>query len=356
MSPPREPHDIDTLLEGLPISPAPDALWDRIQDDLAHPEPVRRLLFPGHLIASRLGEAAAIILSVAVGGAYGLVQEYRAPERWDVSSLAGVPTVAGAALLEAGELGAGEWLVTDPVSAARLEIGRIGRAEVKPNSRVRLDRGRGTEHRLTLAQGSIYAFVNAPPRLFFIETPTALATDLGCAYIIEVDGAGVTRIWVTSGWVEFRKGNLVSLVSAGLVAEVDIDGMPGTPYPKGISDEGREALARLDRASNDLADLETALAAMYPHSPTVQALQPTTIALWHLVQRLDGALRTRAFEALFQISPPPDDVTREGILALDRPMLERWRRDLVPMWSEEDVPLVDRATRWLWELTVGRKR
>ena len=157
---------------------------------------------------------------------------------------------------------------------------------------------------------------------------------------------------MTSGWVEFEKGGRVSLVSAGLVAEVGIDGMPGTPYPRSISDEGREALARLDRESNDPADLETAVAAMYPGSPTVRA-QPTTITLWHLIQRTDGALRTRAFAVLSGISPPPADVTREGILALDRPMLERWRRDLVPVWSEEDVPLVIRAARRLWEWTRG---
>jgi hypothetical protein len=89
------------------------------------------------------------------------------------------------------------------------------------------------------------------------------------------------------------------------------------------------------------------------HSPTMPASQPTTTSLWHLSQRMDGELRTRAFEALSQIAPPPADVTREGILALDRPMLDSWRRDLVPMWSEEDVPLVDRATRWLWGLTMG---
>ena len=352
MSPPREPHDIDQLLEGLPVSRAPDALWDGVQDELARPDPVRRMIIPGRPIASRLVAAAAIVLAIMGGAMTGVVRGYRAPAQWDVSSVSGVPTVAGTSLTETGKLGAGEWLVTDSVSAARLEIGGIGTAEVGPNSRVRLDRGRSTEHRLTLAQGSIYAFVDAPPRLFFIETPTALATDLGCAYIMEVDSAGVTRIYVTSGWVELKRGDRVSLVAAGLVAEVDTDGRPGTPYPRGISDEGREALMRLDRGSNDPADLETVVAAMYPQSLAVPARPPTTITLWHLLQRLDGELRSTAFDALSAISRPPADVTREGILALNRPMLERWRRDLVPMWSEEDVSLVVRATRRLWEWTM----
>ena len=116
------------------------------------------------------------------------------------------------------------------------------------------------------------------------------------------------------------------------------------------------ALARLDRGSGDPADLEEALAAMYPRSLAVPARQPTTITLWHLLQRLDSELAPDAFDALSAISPPPPDVTREGILALDRPMLERWRRDLVPMWSEEDVPLVVRAARRLWEWTMRDQR
>ena len=352
MPPPREHHEIDPLLEGLAVSRARETLWNGVQEELARPERVRPMIIRGHPIASRAVAVAAIVLSIMGGAVTGTVLRYRAPIQWEVSSISGVPTVAGASLTDAGRLGAGEWLVTDSVSSARLAIGGIGTAEVGPNSRVRLDRGRSTEHRLTLEQGSIYAFVDAPPRLFFIETPTALATDLGCAYIMEVDSAGVTRIWVTSGWVEFKTGERVSLVAAGLVAEIDADGNPGTPYPRGIAEEGHAALVRLDGGSNDASDLEMLVAAMYPQSLAAPARAPTTITLWHLLQRLDGELRTSVFEALSAISPPPVDVTREGILSLNRPMLERWRRDLVPMWSEEDVSLAVRAVRRLWEWTM----
>jgi hypothetical protein len=138
-----------------------------------------------------------------------------------------------------------------------------------------------------------------------------------------------------------------------MAAEVNLDGVPGTPYPYGMAEAAREALKRLDEGSNDPTDLETVVAAMYPQSMFVTARQPTTITLWHLLQRLDGPLRVRAFETLADISEPPSKVTREGILALDRPMLERWRRDLNPMWSEEDVPLVVRAARRLWEWAVN---
>ena len=353
MAPHRDPHEIDPLLRDLHVSKAPEALWDRVQHDLETPEALPQSGLMTRPIASRMLAAAAIMLAMIGGAVLGTLRNYRAPARWDVLAVAGTPTIAGTSLTEARTLGTGEWLVTDSVSVAQLDVGRIGSAQVGPNSRVRLDRGGRTQHRLTLERGTIDAVIDAPPRLFFVETPTTLATDLGCVYTLEVDSAGVTWIHVTGGWVELKKGDRASLVSAGMAAEVNLDGVPGTPYPYGMAEAAREALKRLDEGSNDPTDLETVVAAMYPQSMFVTARQPTTITLWHLLQRLDGPLRVRAFETLTDISEPPSKVTREGILALDRPMLERWRRDLNPMWSEEDVPLVVRAARRLWEWAVN---
>ena len=62
MAPPREPHDIDPLLDAYPVSKAPDTLWDRVQDELARPEPVRRMIISGRPILSRVVAAAAIVL------------------------------------------------------------------------------------------------------------------------------------------------------------------------------------------------------------------------------------------------------------------------------------------------------
>src|SRR6185503_2054377 len=50
-------------------------------------------------------------------------------------------------------LAAGEWIVTDSVSRARLNVGALGKAELGPSSRLRLLRAALTEHRLELAEG-----------------------------------------------------------------------------------------------------------------------------------------------------------------------------------------------------------
>jgi hypothetical protein len=55
---------------------------------------------------------------------------------------------------------------------------------------------RWTDHRLALDHGAIEARIWAPPRLFFVETPSARAVDLGCVYTLEVDRAGAGRLSV----------------------------------------------------------------------------------------------------------------------------------------------------------------
>jgi hypothetical protein len=346
----RDPRDVEELLRHLPRSAAPESLWDDIQAELHAPPTGRRRLADRSVRPWLV--AASLVLAVVGGAAIGILSAYRAPVRWAVIPLAGTPAIAGAPLTNGSDLAAGEWLVTDSRSRARLRVGRIGTADIGPESRVRLDRGGLTAHRLTVERGSLHAVIEAPPRLFFVQTPTALATDLGCAYTLEVDSTGATRLHVTAGWVELREANVVSLVPAGFVAEVARGGPPGVPYPEELPDSARAALRRLGQGVGGVTDLDLVLAAQYAPTHNITLRRRSAVTLWHLVQRVDSAARDRVYDDLAALSPPPNRVTREGILALDRRMLERWRADLSPMWSEEAQPWPNRIARWLWSLAI----
>ena len=90
---------------------------------------------------------------------------------------------------------------TDTNSRAQISVSDIGQVEIDPNTRVRLVATKPTEHRLELAQGRLSARISAPPKLFFVNTPSGIAEDLGCAYTLEVDDAGNSLLRVTVGWV-----------------------------------------------------------------------------------------------------------------------------------------------------------
>jgi hypothetical protein len=170
------------------------------------------------------------------------------------------------------------------------------------------------------------AHIWAPPRLFFVNTPSAVAADLGCAYTLEVDDQGSSLLHVTSGWVALELQNRESVVPAGAACETRPGLGPGTPYFEDSAKGFQEALKQVD-FDPDAAARRAALTAMLD-----QARPRDTLTLWNLLVRVDGADRARVYDRLAGFFPPPAGVTREGVLALNQSMLDAWRAELERTW------------------------
>ncbi len=321
--------------------PDPDASWQAIRRRVDAQRGQRRQVPTGWAIAAGF---AAILLGVA-GGTY---RQFAAPSRWLIADGGGSTAADAASSANALDT---SWTEV-AADTLRITVGRIGELRLAPGSRARIARGAWNEHRLVLARGALDAVIAAPPRLFFVETPSALATDLGCAYRLEVRPDGGTSLQVTVGWVELSQGNARALVPAGLRAHVRADGTPEIPYAPTLPDSAVAALSRL-ATRGSAADLETVLSALDDADagrPANIRRQTSGITLWHLLQRVEPAERARVAAALAQREPRPAGVTTEGILALDRQMLDRWRRALHPMWGESPGPAwaVVAQRIWLW--------
>src|SRR5436190_7194295 len=100
------------------------------------------------------------------------------------------------------------------------------------------------EHRMELDRGGIHAMIYAPPRLFLVQTPAALAVDLGCAYDLTVDGDRSTLLRVTLGWVELERDGNVVKVPRGAACHTAMGKPPGVPY---FEDAPKELLEALNR-------------------------------------------------------------------------------------------------------------
>ena len=59
-----------------------------------------------------------------------------------------------------------------------------------------------------------------------------------------------------------------------------------------------------------------------------QARKRDALTLWHLLSRTDPKQRRLVYDRLRKLSPPPRDVAQEGILSLNRPMLDLWWNQL----------------------------
>jgi hypothetical protein len=242
---------------------------------------------------------------------------------WAFETISGNPTVGAASGKD--RLAVGDFLETDAASKARISVADIGNVEIAPNSRVKLVGTAANEHRLSLERGALHARILAPPRLFIVDTPSAVAVDLGCEYKLEVDKAGNSFLHVTSGFVALERDGRESIVPAGAMCMTKKGKGLGTPFSAETSKAFRTALERFDFASGG--------------SRAVQAMLDNRgfydmVTLWHLLSRVHKADREKVYDALAAYVEPPSDVTREGILSLDNKMLASWRAEVESAWFE----------------------
>jgi len=253
----------------------------------------------------------AMAALVAIAAGLALWSGRRAAPGWEIAALEGRPVVGSRAIGEAGRMRPGQWLTTDERSRAQLHVATLGSVTVEAGSRLRLVRAAADEKRLELARGTIHAFIIAPPRLFFVDTPSGVAADLGCAYTLTVADDGASDLSVTVGWVELEGAGRTAVVPAGAVCRMDPKRGPGTPYFADSPGPFVERLRELD--AGRAADLGPAAAGLTPREG---------LALWHLIPRTQGEARAEVVRALAAVVPPPEGVSIEG--ELDRPALEAW--------------------------------
>jgi len=241
---------------------------------------------------------------------------------WQVARLEGTPRVGWRSLGEKsrqGKLGVGQTLVTDGSSRASITLDETGRVDVDAGSRVRVLANSPGRKRLSLERGTIHAVIWAPPGEFVVDTPSAVAVDLGCVYTLHVDDSGAGLLRTTLGWVGFKLNGHESFIPAGAVCKTRPKIGPGTPYMEDASASFQEGLSRFDFESITPAERTALLGTLL-----AEAGKNDAMTLWHLLSRVGDADRPAVYDRLAGLAPPPASVTREGLLRLDRTMLDSW--------------------------------
>jgi predicted anti-sigma-YlaC factor YlaD len=286
------------ILRRLPTVEAPDSIWVAIETALD--EHRSRKMWVVHWW--RLAFAASLVLALA---AYWIAAR-QSGMRWEVVRFDG----SGA-----GHIGAGEWIETDSRSSASIKVGQIGSVEVAPNTRLRVVTARPGEHRLALARGEIRAKISAAPKLFFVDTASGTAVDLGCEYTLNTDEDGLGLLRVTRGWVSFQWKGLESLIPAGASCRTHPHVGPGIPYFDDAPEIMKEAVEY-----NALTIILS------------EARVRDTLTLWHLLFRVEAGDRARVYDRMASLTPVPAGVSRERALKLDPETLRRWKDELAWTW------------------------
>jgi len=241
---------------------------------------------------------------------------------WDIEEIAGAPRIGSQVLAQnsaASKLSIGQTLITDDQSRATLTVADVGTVSVEPNSRLRLLAKSAGHNRLELERGTINAFIWAAPGEFAVDTPSAIAVDLGCRYTLQVDDSGAGLLRTTLGWVGFKLHHREAFIPAGAVCATRPRIGPGTPYFEDAPAPFCAALSQFDFGGGTPEQRTAALDRILSDARPRDAL-----TLWHLLSRVDDADRARVYDRLAALVPPPTGVTRDGILRLDQPMLDLW--------------------------------
>jgi hypothetical protein len=167
----------------------------------------------------------------------------------------------------------------------------------------------------------------APPRLFIVDTPSASAIDLGCKYSLQVQEDGSSLLHVTIGLVALQRDGRETIVPAGAFCRTRQGRGPGTPFFEDSSEDFQAALQRvdsLDTGPERTQQLEVVLR---------EAHVRDALSLWYLLPHLDADSRGLVYDRLAQLLPPPHEVTRAGIVALDKNLLQLWEKVVSQLWQ-----------------------
>jgi hypothetical protein len=290
------------------------------------------------LSTARLAAATLTILAIASSLWLSLAPRppLATPDGWRVQ-LSVAPQqaeYADASTAKNTLLRVGSTLETDAASKASIAVAEIGRLEVEPMTRLRLLQSGTNRKRIALDRGTIHATIWAPPGQFVVDTPSAVAVDLGCMYTLHVDESGNGILRTTLGWVGFHRNGRESFIPAGAACPTYLQSGPGTPYFEDASEAFRSALSRLDSASELTSDRKPALETVLHEARARDAF-----TLWHLFSRVTIVERSAVYDRLAKLVPPPSGVTRGGILRLDRAMLDSW-------WNAFDLGDVSFWRHW----------
>lgn len=269
--------------------------------------------------------AASVLLVAALWWGLRLPSE-QAQVGWGVRQVAGAPRVGTESIGQPGAtstLRPGEMLETDQESSASITVSDIGQVDIDPRTRLRLAESRSARTRLELERGTIHAMIWAPPGEFLVDTPSALAVDLGCAYTLQVDDEGAGLLRTRTGWVGFRLNGREAFIPAGAVGETRKGIGPGTPYFEDAAEDFRSALREFDFGKLSEEERSTRLSIVL-----ARARKKDALTLWHLLSRASIADRGRVFERLNAFVTAPGGVTAEGIERGDAAMLDAWWNQL----------------------------
>lgn len=242
----------------------------------------------------------------------------------EVQSVQGPVQIDRRAATAGATLAEGSWLQTQAAAKVQLRVGDIGHVTVYAHSRLGLEQA-GLVRRLALDYGKIDALITAPPRYFVVNTPSATAVDLGCAYRLEVDrlGNGLISVALGSVVLERRRPGYEAFVPEGAACRVYTGTGPGVPFFQDATARFKSTIERFEKGPSEPDALAALLAAASPRD---------AMSLWHVLWLVPQPQRRDVAARMIELTGEPPDADPNLAVQLDPHTMQAWWDDLERGW------------------------
>ncbi len=270
------------------------------------------------------GVAAVLVITLIIYGVKNLdykdarlVQQntFGLQTYWKVSNLQGTPLIGDVSMSSVDSIKEGQIIKTNDSSRAELVVANMGKVIIEPNSKIIFVKGADGNNRILIEYGTINANMNSQPETFFVEMPSAVASDMGGAYSLTIDSTGDGLLFVKSGKVEIQSPNTGAIIPAGNLVMTKKDVGVGTPFNENSSAKFKNALFNLDFGNCGGSCVTTLLNS---------ARMSDAISLVNLIPKVENQYKDDFYTKLANFVPPPKEIKSDSLPFLDREKLQDW--------------------------------
>lgn len=237
------------------------------------------------------------------------------PTYWKVSSLKGTPLIGDIPVSSSDSIKEGQFILTNDTSKAELIIASLGKVIIEPNSKVVFIKGADGNNRIAVEYGTIEADMKSHNNEFFVELPSAVATDTKGNYKLTIDPAGDGLVYVTSGNVEIKSQNREAIVPAGNFVMTKKNIGVGTPFNENSSLLFKKALAEFDFGKCGETCVNT----------LIKTAKPTdAVSLVNMIPIVDDKYKDKVYTMAANFVTPPENVSHDSLFYYDDEKVKVW--------------------------------
>lgn len=233
---------------------------------------------------------------------------------WKVRTLIGTVFINGR-VDEMGRWDEGTSLYVQQYSKVVVSIPNSGRMEVNESSLLILEKAKDDENTIVMKRGKIQIENTETQPDLAVEINKYSIHDRGGAVTITVDDAENIFISVELGFVEIKVEGRTLFVDEGYYCELLTGNSAATPYRLDAPDTLKQQIQLIDYQNGGDAVIQKVMEL---------ARDSDILTLLALIPKASGTYRAALYDRISKTYPPPGTITKDGIINLDKDMLEDW--------------------------------